>query len=87
MPLIDTMNTECLQHVSLKGSGLLKYDPYIWGKYVPSEYLEPSNTLLQETKNLHVSVFMEAIPLFITAQTTVIQLNTTQVYLDSNCYF
>ena len=52
-----------------------------------SEQLEPSNTPLEETKNLHVSVFMEAIPLFINAQTTVIQLNTTQVYLDSNCYF
>ena len=52
-----------------------------------SEQLEHSVTLLQETKNLHVSVFMEAIPLFITAQTTVIQLNTTQVYLVSNSYF
>ena len=39
------------------------------------------------TKILHVSVFMEAIPLFITTQPTLIQLNTTQVYLDSNCYF
>ena len=30
MPLIDTMNTECLLHVSLKDSGLLKCDPYIY---------------------------------------------------------